>query len=137
MRLLAAGGCLGGSLGAIASAPEDGSAVQQVKIAKMSLQSLLSAHGDHELCSRRRKEADFHSRSFSASLRRRLQARSSSLVPRPSSSCSIFWRRDGFEDEDEGRAREHLAEERFMERRDFKALQKATLPATRDFNITN
>ena len=35
------------------------------------------------------------------------------LVPRPSSSCSIFWRRDGFEDEDEGR--EHLAEERFME----------------------
>ena len=39
------------------------------------------------------------------------------LVPRPSSSCSIFWRRDGFEDEDEGRgrAREYLAEERFME----------------------
>jgi hypothetical protein len=28
------------------------------------------------------------------------------LVPRPSSSCSIFWRRDGFEDEDEGRGRE-------------------------------
>ena len=39
------------------------------------------------------------------------------LVPRPSSSCSIFWRRDRFEDEDEGRGRprEHLAEERFME----------------------
>jgi len=40
------------------------------------------------------------------------------LVPRPSSSCSIFWRRDRFEDEDEGRGRprEHLAEERFMGR---------------------
>ena len=39
------------------------------------------------------------------------------FVPRPSSSCSIFWRRDRFEDEDEGRGRprEHLAEERFME----------------------
>ena len=38
------------------------------------------------------------------------------LVARPSSSCSIFWRRNGFEDEDEGRgrARERLAEERFM-----------------------
>jgi hypothetical protein len=34
--------------------------------------------------------------------------------PRPSSSGRIFWRKDGFEDEDEGRAREHLAEERFM-----------------------
>ena len=39
------------------------------------------------------------------------------LVPRPSSSCSTFWRRDRFEDEDEGRGREHLAEERFLERR--------------------
>jgi len=38
------------------------------------------------------------------------------LVPRPSSSGSIFWRRGGFEDEDEGRAREHLAQERFLEK---------------------
>ena len=40
------------------------------------------------------------------------------LVPRPSSSSSIFWLRDGFEDEDEGRGRgrEQLVEDRFMER---------------------
>ena len=40
------------------------------------------------------------------------------FVPRPSSSCSCFWRRDGFEDEGRGRGRgrEHLAEERFMVR---------------------
>jgi hypothetical protein len=39
------------------------------------------------------------------------------LVPRPSSSGSIFRSKDGFEDEDEGRgrAREHLAKEQFME----------------------
>jgi len=38
------------------------------------------------------------------------------LVPRPSSAGSSLWRRDGFEDEDEGRgrAREHLAEEWLM-----------------------
>jgi hypothetical protein len=40
------------------------------------------------------------------------------LVPRPSSSSSIFWCRDGFEDEGEGRGRgrEFLAEEQFMGR---------------------
>jgi hypothetical protein len=86
-----------------------------------SLVGFLSMHCDHERCSRRREEADSHARSFSASLRRRLQAqfldsfnlqdwtrvaamnRPSEfvLVPRPSSLHSIFWRRDGFEDEDE------------------------------------
>ena len=37
----------------------------------------------------------------------------SQFVPRPSSSCSISWRKDGSENEDkgQGRAREHLVEE--------------------------
>ena len=38
-----------------------------------SLHSILGAHWDRERRSRRRKEADFHARSFSASLRQRLR----------------------------------------------------------------
>jgi len=57
------------------------------------------------------------------------------LVPRPSSSRSVFWRKDGYEEEDEGRgrAREHLAEGRFMcgivSKRNHPASEKSVWPA--------
>jgi hypothetical protein len=49
------------------------------------------AHSRHELCSRRRKEADFHPCLFSASLRRRLWPRLTERAIRPGRFIGIFF----------------------------------------------